>query len=305
MSEHIWPSDDPREVALAAGATRLTVDLRGGGIRRLAVDDWELLDSYPAGQVTAGWPGAVLVPWPNRVRDGRWSWRGEGLQLDVHSPDQPNAIHGLVAWQPWTELERTATSATVGTVVQPHPGYPFRLGVAVDYALAADRLAVTVRIRNLGENEAPFGVGMHPYLRVGADADGGIGDAELTVPARTALETDGGLPIGAEHPFDGAIGRIGPRAFDTPLTDLDREDDGWARLRLRGPLGQLELGTDRAWPWLQIYTGDDLPEGRRRRSLAVEPMTCPPNALADDRDLIVLEPGREWSGSWSLAWRAA
>jgi aldose 1-epimerase len=305
MTETPWPSDEPHEVVLAAGGARLAVDLRGGGIRRLAVDDWDLVDSYPSGDVVPGWPGAVLVPWPNRVRDGRWSWRGRDQQLDVHSPDQPNAMHGLVAWQPWTELHRTATTATVGTVVEAHPGYPFRLAVALDYVLAAGRLAVTVRVRNLGSEAAPVGVGMHPYLHVGADEDGGIGEAELTVPARTALETDGGLPTGEARPFDGDVGPIGERAFDTPLTDLQRDGDGWARLRLRGSRGELELGVDRSWPWLQIFTGDGLPEGRRRRSLAVEPMTCPPNALADDRDLVVVEPGGEWAGTWALTWRAA
>jgi aldose 1-epimerase len=146
---------------------------------------------------------------------------------------------------------------------------------------------------------------MHPYLHVGAHEDGGIGNAELTVPARTALETEGGLPTGTRQPFSGDVGRIGEQAFDTPLTDLTRDPDGWARLRLRGPLGELVLAIDESWPWLQVYSGDTLPEGQRRRSLAVEPMTCPPNALADAADLLVLEPGGEWSGTWTLAWTAA
>ena len=112
-------------------------------------------------------------------------------------------------------------------------------------------------------------------------------------------------PPGTRHRFDGDVGRIGDRAFDTPLTDLERDADGWARLRLRGPAGELELAVDGSWPWLQVYTGDTLPEGQRRRSLAVEPMTCPPNALADGVDLVVLEPGAEWSGTWTLAWTPA
>ena len=305
MAQHTWPADETHEVVLAAGEARLAVDLRGGGLRRLVVGDWDVIDGYPAGAVPSGWRGAVLVPWPNRVRDGRWTWRGRELQLDVRSPDQPNAIHGLVAWQPWTVLERTPTTTSVGTVLEPHQGYPFRLAVALDYDLGVDRLAVTVRVRNLGSAAAPFGVGMHPYLHVGANEDGGIGGAEVSVPARTALDTEGGLPTGATHRFHGDVGRIGHRAFDTPVTDLDRDDDGWARVRLRGPLGELVLAADEAWPWLQIFTGDTLPEGQRRRSLAVEPMTCPPNALADGRDLVVLEPGTDWSGTWTLGWTAA
>ena len=305
MAQTEWPSIEPTEVVLAAGDARLAVDLRGGGLRRLVVGDWDVLDGYPAGAVTEGWPGAVLVPWPNRVRDGRWSWRGRDLQLDLRSPAEPNAIHGLVAWQPWSALAQSPAATTVGTTLEPHPGYPFRLAVAVDYALSRARLTVTVRVRNLGTAAAPVGVGLHPYLHVGANEDGGIGGAELTVPARTALETEGGLPTGGRRRFHGEVGRIGHRDFDTPLTDLERDDDGWARLRLRGPLGELELAADEAWPWLQIYTADGMPDGQRRRSLAVEPMTCPPNALADGADLIVLEPGTDWSGGWTLAWTPA
>lgn len=300
-----WPPSDRTEVQLTAGDARLAVDLRGGTLRRLAVGNWELLDGYAPGAVAPGWRGAVLVPWPNRLRHGRWTWQEEELQLDVRSPDEPHAIHGLVAWQPWSVLTEADGSVTVGTTVEPHPGYPFRLAVAVDHELTAERLTCRLRVRNLGAGPAPFGAGFHPYLSVGATADGGIGEAELTVPARTELVLDGGLPTGDRRPFDGAVGRIGDRALDTPLTDLDRDADGWAHVRLRGNAGELALSADESWPWLQVYSGDTLPEGQWRRSLAVEPMTCPPNALADRVDLLVLEPGEEWAGTWTLAWTPA
>jgi aldose 1-epimerase len=303
MPAHPWPDSEPTEVRLAAGAAELAVNLRGGGLRRLAVGEWELLDTYPAGTVVGGWPGAFLLPWPNRVRGGRWAWAGRELQLPVDSPETPNAIHGLVGWQPWAVVGSTADSATVGTLVEPHTGYPFRLAAALDYLLAEDRLTVTARVRNVGDERAPFGAGFHPYFSVGATTDGGIAEAELSLPVRTSLVLDGGLPTGERTPFHGAIGRIGDRALDDALTDLVRDDDGWARVRLRAPAGELELAVDGSWEWLQAYTGDTLPPGRRRRSVAIEPMTCPPNALADGVDLIVLEPGAEWSGTWALSWK--
>ncbi|WP_104525539.1 aldose 1-epimerase family protein [Blastococcus atacamensis] len=299
-----WPSA-PSEVELTAGDAVLAVDLRGGALRRLTVGDWEVLDGYPAGRVLPGWRGAVLLPWPNRIRDGRWSWDGEDLQLEVQSPAEPHAIHGLVSWQPWTLLDRSDRSVTVATTIEPHPGYPFRLAAAVDSVLDADRLTCTVRVRNLGDRPAPFGAGVHPYLSVGATEDGGIGDAELTLPVRTELVLEGGMPTGERRPFDGAVGRMADRALDTPFTDLQRDPDGWARARLTGAAGELEMAVDASWPWLQVYSGDTLPPGQWRRSLAVEPMTCPPNALADEADLLVLEPGQEWSGTWSLAWTPA
>ncbi|RBY92615.1 aldose 1-epimerase family protein [Blastococcus sp. TF02A-30] len=300
-----WPPPEPTEVQLTAGDAVLAVDLRGAALRRLRVGGWELLDGYPAGGVAPGWRGAVLLPWPNRIRDGRWTWEGEELQLDVQSAAEPHAIHGLLSWQPWAVLSATDDAATLSTTVAPHPGYPFRLAAAVDHALAPDRLTTTLRVRNDGDRPAPFGAGVHPYLSLGATEDGGIGDAELSLPARTELVLDGGMPTGERAPFDGAVGRIGDRALDTPLTDLVRDDDGWARVRVRGAAGELELALDEAWPWLQVYSGDALPPGQHRRSLAVEPMTCPPNALADGVDLVVLEPGETWAGTWSLAWTPA
>ncbi len=298
------PDAEP-EVRLTGGDAELVVDLRGGGLRRLTVGDWEVLDDYPAGTVPAGWNGAVLVPWPNRLRHGRWTWRGEELQLDVHSPEQPHAIHGLACWQRWTALDAEDDRLTVATNIERHPGYPFRLAAAVEYELAPDRLAVTVEVANLDHSYAPVGVGMHPYFAFGATQDGEVADVELSLPARTELIVDGGLPTGERRPFDGAIGRIGDRALDVPLTDLIRDDDGWARVRAAGPAGSLELAVDDAWPWLQVYSGDQLPAGQHRRSVAVEPMSCPPNALADGHDLVVLDPGEEWVGHWSLSWTAA
>ncbi|WP_409329345.1 aldose epimerase [Trujillonella humicola] len=300
-----WPPVDPVDVELVSGDARLAVDLRGGGIRALSAGGWDVVDGYPSGAVPAGRRGGLLLPWPNRLRGGRWSWAGRDLQLDVSSPDAPNATHGLLSWQPFGVLSRFSDAVTVGTTVEPRPGYPFRLLVAVDFGLAPQRLTVTVRVRNAAAGPAPLGVGMHPYLAVGGDGDGAIGGAELAVPARTALDVDGGLPTGGRSPFDGAVGRLGDREIDTPLTDLDRDAEGWARVRLRGPAGALELAVDRAWPWLQVYTGDTLPPGQRRRSVAVEPMTCPPNALADGVDLVVLEPAGTWSGTWTLSWTPA
>ena len=174
-----WPATEPTEVAIAAGDARLVVDLRGGGMRTLTVGDRELLDGYPAGTVPGASRGRVLLPWPNRIRAGQWTWEGRELQLELAGPDKPTAMHGLVGWQPWAVLEQSGDAVTVGTVVEARSGYPFRLAAAIDHTLEPGRLTVTMRVRNAGTEPAPFGAGFHPYLAVGAQEDGGIADAEL------------------------------------------------------------------------------------------------------------------------------
>ncbi len=289
---------------IVSGGHRAVVTEVGATLRSYTVAGRHVVRGFEADEVVHKGRGQQLLPWPNRIRDGRWSWGGDDLQLELAGPDKPTAMHGLVGWQPWGVLESSDDAVTVGTVVEARSGYPFRLAAAVDHTLEPGRLTVTMRVRNAGAEPAPFGAGFHPYLAVGAQEDGGIAGAELELPARTELVVDdGGLPTGERRPFDGAIGRIGDRGLDTPVTDLDRDADGWARVRLRSAaLGTLELAVDGSWPWLQVFTGDTLRPGQRRRSVAVEPMTCPPNALADHVDLVVLEPGADWSGTWTLSW---
>src|SRR5215217_2658825 len=108
MPQPTWPATEPIEVTVTSGAADLTVDLRGGGLRRLTVGAWDVLDGYEPGAVPSGRRGGVLIPWPNRIRDGRWTWQGRQLQLDITSTRKPAAIHGLVSSQPWQVLDATA-----------------------------------------------------------------------------------------------------------------------------------------------------------------------------------------------------
>ena len=120
-------------------------------------------------------------------------------------------------------------------------------------------------------------------------------------PARR-LDVDGGLPTGGTPPVP-----RGRRPDRAPRLRRPADRSGAGRRRL-GPRASARPArasscspSTARWPWLQIYTGDQLPEGQRRRSLAVEPMTCPPNALADGADLVVLEPGERvvrHAGRW-------
>ena len=89
--------------------------------------------------------------------------------------------------------------------------------------------------------------------------------------------------------------------IDITYTDLIRDDSGLAVATLEDSHGGLvELSADRNFPYLQAYSGDNNEKGHRRTSVAVEPMTCPPDALRSGKDIVVLEPGQHWAGSWRL-----
>ena len=129
------------------------------------------------------------------------------------------------------------------------------------------------------------------------------------MPAQQYLETDDrGLPTSA-HPvtgseFDFTTSRpIGPLELDTAFTDLTRDSEGRAHVELDGGGQSIQLWVDDSYNYIQVFTGDTLPESRRRRSIAVEPMTCPPNAFATGIDVVRLEPDETVTTSWGLVYQ--
>ncbi len=276
----------------------------GAGLRAYAAGGRPVLEGFEAGERAAGGRGQLLMPWPNRIRGGRYRWRGEAQQLDLTEPAKSGAIHGLTRWVTWRLIERGETHARFGYVLHAGPGWPFVLGCEVDYGLGPDGLVVRTRATNLGAAPCPYGTGAHPYLHPGG---AGVDDAVVTVPARTRLLVDDvSIPIG-EEPVEGTSHDlrqpqpIGARRLDSTYTDLERDADGRARVSLTRPDGSaVTLWVDEAYPYLQLFTGDTLPETRRRTGLAVEPMTCPPDAFNSGAGLVVLDPGQAHEASWGI-----
>lgn len=277
----------------------------GGGIRCYDVGDRPVLDPYPVDAMCDGGHGAPLIPWPNRLEDGRYRFDGADYQMPLTEPGKQNAIHGLLRWRPWGIVARTASTVRMGARLSPFPGYPFHLDVEVEYALGEDGLRVTTTATNTGTRRCPYGAGQHPYLSPGA---GLVDESVLELGAATRILTDAQrqLPIGTEPvagtTYDFGVARpLGDQTLDTAFTDLVRDGDGRAWARLTGSDGRCaELWVDRSHPIIQLYTGDALKPERRRRGLAAEPMTCPPNAFRSGDGLMVIEPGRSVSTQWGV-----
>ncbi|MFD6970897.1 gluconokinase, GntK/IdnK-type [Streptomyces sp. NPDC059949] len=304
---HMPPTASGEQWRLRHGAHEAVVVELGGALRHYELGGRPVLDGFAADERITGGHGQLLVPWPNRVAGGRYRFGGEDRQLPLTEPENGNAIHGLLRWVPWRLLTRTEDAVTVGTTLFPQPGYPYRLEVSAEYRLGPEGLETTVTSTNAGDTAAPYGVGQHPYLTVGTDL---VDTALLTVPARCRLRTDEhGLPTGEEPvegtPYDFRTARpIGGDQLDTAFTGLERDPAGRCAVRLAHPSGSrgIDVRLVEGIRYVQVYTGDTLSEpGRRRRGVAVEPMSCPADAFRSGTALTVLQPGDRHVFRWVLA----
>jgi aldose 1-epimerase len=297
----VLPSGDQYEIS-AAGYTAVVTE-GGAALRVLRHHGRDLVHGFDESAMSTGGRGQLLMPWPNRIRDGRYSFGGHDLQLGLTDPRTGNASHGLARWAPWTVEEHTATSVSLVHRLMAQTGYPWALDLHVLYDLSADGLVVTQTATNLAAEPAPYASGAHPYLCVG-DA---IEDLELTLPARARVVLDDRqLPTGVEpvgDDLDFTTGRrVGDRVLDHGFGDLQHVG-GRARVTLTEPSGErgVALWVDEHHRWLQVFTP---PADGPRPALAVEPMTAPADAFNSGTDLVTLAPagtaGDELSVSWGI-----
>jgi len=297
------------QVEIRWGRQRAIVVEVGGGLREYWVDGQSVLDGYAEDEMISGGPGQPLLPWPNRLQDGRYEFGGQTLQLPVNEIGHNNAIHGLTRWTNWTVAAREADRVTMALVLHPQPGYPFTLSLTIEYTLTDAGLGVRTRACNLGSAPLPYGAGQHPYLKASTDL---VDDVQLKIPARQRVETDERqLPTGRLLAVAGSdwdfrdFRPIGAQCLDTCYTDLERDSDGLARVELRAGGGPtLSLWVDGEYPFVMAFTGDTLAPERRRKGLAVEPMTCPANAFRTGWGLKTLAPGQASVSTWGITFRS-
>jgi aldose 1-epimerase len=292
------------QYAIAAGPYQAVITEQGAGLRALSHDGIPLVLSYDADELPPAAFGQLLAPWPNRVDRGRYRYEGTAYQLDISEPELDTAIHGLVRWVPWTVVEHERHRLVLGHRLLGGSGYPFRVDLSVDYELdATGGLTVRMSAHNAGTGPAPYGHGMHPYLTMGRPVD----ECTALVPADRYLPVnERSIPSGPAEDVTGT-----PQDFREPrrmrnslvnhaYTGLSRDADGRATARLSADGRTVSLWADASFPWLQVYTADEVPGADRRMGLAVEPMTCPPNAFATGHDVIDLKAGHTVSGSWGI-----
>ena len=295
-----------RQLRLAAYGYEARIASIGATLRALTFDGRDLVVPFDAEEVRPAYRGATLAPWPNRIVDGRYSFGGTEQQLALTEPERGHALHGLLAWAEFGDRLVLDDRVVLAAVVQPQAGYPFRVEVEVEYRLDADGLQQTVTGRNIGADAAPWGTGPHPYLRAG---QGAVDDWTLLLPASEVLTVtpDRLSPVArervSEHPeWDFRTARsIGDVFIDHAFTGLARSA-GSAEVQLVAADGHgVAMTWDESCPWVQVHTADTPASPTTHRiGLAVEPMTCPPDAFNSGVDLVVLAPGATHTASWRI-----
>jgi aldose 1-epimerase len=314
MTTRSRPEDQrPAETTVATGDQwvighghqRAVITEVGATLRSFTVEDRAVIDGFGSEEWSQGGRGQVLAPWPNRLGDGRYTFEGIEAQAPLNELPANNAIHGLVRWLPWRMAGRAQNQVTLAVELRPSPAYPFALRLSVEYRLGRDGLTVVADADNFGTTDLPFGLGFHPYLTIGTTT---VDQIRLGVPAEHRLVTDErGLPVGrvtvAGTEFDFNQSRpLGVTRLDTAYTGLRRGTDGRARVELDHPdgLAGVSLWCDERFGYLMVFSGDTLEPAQRRTALAVEPMSCPPDAFRSGTDLVTLHPGGRWTGSWGI-----
>ncbi len=294
-----------RQLRIAAHGYEAVIASVGASLRTLTSHGRDLVVPFDADEVRPAYRGATLAPWPNRVVDGRYAFGGVEHRLALSEPDRGQALHGLLAWAEFSDRLVLDDRVVLAAVIEPQSGYPFRVEVETEYRIDADGLHQTVTAHNLGADAAPWGTGPHPYLVAG---DGRVDDWTLALPASAVLTVtpDRLSPVAVEavdeHPewdFRSARG-IGDVFIDHAFTRLEREA-GRAEVRVTTDAGSgVAISFDERCPWVQVHTADTPSADTHRIGLAVEPMTCPPDAFRSGTDLVVLEPGAAHAASWRI-----
>ncbi len=297
------PTGDQYEIRF--GSQWAVVTEVGATLRRYTVGDRDLINGFEADQSVKGGRGQTLLPWPNRLRDGRYTFDGTEQQLALSEPARHNASHGLVRYVAWTVQEHLVDRVSLRVRVYPQTGWPGTLEAIATYRLDDDGLSVELRATNLGTGPLPFGYAAHPYLSVGEST---VDEVRVRVPARSFLTVDDRLLPVALEPVDGTANDLreapvlGDRVLDVAMTGLERDTDGRWRVTVEHGDRSTELWGDEAMGWVQVFTGGPY----RTWGVAVEPMSCGPDAFnpgPTHDDLRVLAPGDSFVGRWGIRGR--
>lgn len=300
-----------QECSLTSGEYSATIVCRGAALRTLSYKSRPLIlsfdsfNSFNTDQQIPDYRGIIAAPWPNRLAGGRYEWDGKSYSVPINEPNRNTALHGLVSAELWTITELSEADVVLKYSLNASSAYPSDVEMVAHYSLDSEGLHVTVTATNTGPRSAPFGICPHPYLVAGSAP---LDKWTLEVAAESYLEVsaDRLLPLelsevdGTDFDFrEGAV--LKGREIDHAFTNIFAEDGGLSTLLVSDPSGTfVGMNWDESCPWVQIHTADKADPSLSRHGLAVEPMTCPPDAFNSGTDVVKLYPGETFVTGWSI-----
>ena len=244
----------------------------------------------------------VLLPWSNRIRDGKLVWAEQTYALRINMADG-TAIHGAARDFPWTVEHADETQVDLSFRSRDFVGvdFPWAFSSALSYVLNGPELVVTTSLRNDDEVSFPAGFGHHPHFQ--RTLTGPTDHARLQVPCSLMYPLDNCLPTGAPVPVEPRVDfrslrLLGDAFVDDCLTGRDL-DGAW---RITYDSGfSVAYTADESYGHVVVY----IPVGKP--FFAVEPVTNANdgfNLLADGLEgsgVFVLEPGQAGAATFRLA----
>jgi aldose 1-epimerase len=269
------------------GATLLELRFRGANV----LDGYQSPEALEAGK----WgKSALLFPFPNRLRDGQYSWLGHDYQFPLNHAASHNAIHGFIRQEAFevVRVELTTESAELSCRFDyrgHHAWYPFPFQLEVTFNITNRN---EFNVKNRHTDAIPVGLGWHPYFRLADTADA----HHLHLPPCTRVDVDDRMiPTGSRTPYTDFL-------KEKPLgkTVLDNcfhveESHPLYHLTLHGRGQSVALAASRnLFPYFQVFTPP------QRESIALEPMSCNVNAFQNGDGLVTVPPAGDWTAAFRV-----
>jgi aldose 1-epimerase len=304
VDDRVWVLEDGRgsfaEIAPGFGFNCYRWHVPGGEL--LYADPKFFEEHQPT---RSGFP--ILFPFPNRIKDGRFTWDGKEYQLPTNDPSGRNAIHGFVCRKPWQVVDQGAegqsawvTGEFVGSIDAPETleSWPADYRIAVTYRMLENTLEVDAEVSNPGSKDLPWGLGYHPYFALSLF---GGNDARVTIPAKGCWELKDNIPTGRQYPVDEKRDlSAGKRYGELQLDDLFTDRDYQLKKKFCDPCliahenQRLEIYTSVGFQYIVGFTPP------HRQAICMEPYTCTTDAINLHQRRIaaglrVLRPGAVFS----------
>ena len=283
-----------------SGNFKAKINTYGASLISLSNNEFNLIESNTREGLYAG---SVLAPWPNRIKDGRYSFNDEMFELPINEKSKNNALHGLVAHSDWQPVSSSGSSITLEHILDMPKIYPGKLKLQIKYEFIDNYLEIKIDALNIGNKKAPYGVSIHTYFVAGQNLKNNQLFLQLPSSEFMQVDLERLLPLGIEKvdstEFDFRILKQISNLFIDHAFKADTDLPPRVRLINESKLG-VELEFDESTKWIQVHTADREAKEDARMAVAIEPMSCPPDAFNSGLDLITLTPNESHSFSLKI-----